>query len=35
MVSPVWQEIPTGPRISVDSVVAVSLTSCCFPWWGF
>ena len=34
MVSLVWLEFPIGPRVSVDGVVAVSLTSCCFPAWG-
>ena len=34
MVSLVWLEFPICLRVSVDSVVAVSLTSFCFPAWG-
>ena len=34
MVSLVWLEFPICLRVSVDSVVAVPLTSCCFPAWG-
>ena len=34
MVSLVWLEFPICLRVSVDIVVAVSLTSCCFPAWG-
>ena len=33
MVSLVWLEFPICHRVSVHCVVAVSLTSCCFPAW--
>ena len=30
----VWLQFPVGPRVSVDTLVAVSVTSCYFLGWG-
>lgn len=34
MLSVVWLEFLIGPQVLVDSFVAVSVTSCCFPGMG-